>query len=96
MFVGIGRYSLFLTVQPHSLKEKRSIVNKLRDALKNRLQLSVAEVDAQDVWQRTVIGVACCCSDKKIAEKLLDDASNLLASHPEVEITEEEREVEAW
>lgn len=96
MFVGIARFSLFLTDQPHSLKEKRALVQKLREALKNRLSLSVAEVDKQDVWQRAVLGIALVTSDKKLAEQRLQDAANLLASFPQVEITEEERDVEVW
>ncbi len=96
MFVGIARFTLFLTDQPHSLKEKRAIVAKVREALKNRLHLSVAEVDKQDAWQRAVLGVALVTSDKKLAEKALQDAANLLASFPQIEVTEEERDIEAW
>jgi uncharacterized protein YlxP (DUF503 family) len=96
MFIGIARFALFLNDQPHSLKEKRAIVNKVREALKNRLQVSAAEVGAQDVWQRTIIGVSVVSGDKLICEKVLDQATKLIASFPQVEITEEERDVEAW
>ena len=96
MFIGIARYSLFLNDQPHSLKEKRSVVSKVREALKNRLQVSAAEVDAQDVWQRAVLGVAVVSGDKLMCEKVLDQAGKLIASFPQVEITEEERDVDAW
>jgi len=96
MFVGIARFTLFLNEQPHSLKEKRSIVSKVREALKNRLQVSAAEVGLQDVWQRAAIGVSCVSSDKKVAEKMLDEVRRLIESFPQVEITEEERDVDAW
>jgi uncharacterized protein len=96
MFVGIARFTLFLNDQPHSLKEKRSVVLKVREALKNRLHLSAAEVGEQDVWQRAVLGVACVASDAKVAENMLNDAVRLIESFPQVEITQEERDVEAW
>lgn len=96
MFIGIARFTLFLNEQPHSLKEKRSIVSKIREALKNRLQVSAAEVGLQDVWQRAAIGVACVASDKKVAEKMLDEVRRLIESYPQVEISEEERDVDAW
>lgn len=96
MFIGIARYTLFLNEQPHSLKEKRSVVLKIRESLKNRLHISAAEVGLQDTWQRAVIGVACVSSDKKVAEKILDEARRLLESYPQIEITEEERDVDAW
>ena len=96
MFVGIARFTLFLSDQPHSLKEKRAVVSKVREAIKNRLHLSVAEVDAQDLWQRTVLGVTCVSCDKKVAEKMLEDVATLIASFPQVQITQEERDVESW
>lgn len=96
MFIGIARFTLFLNDQPHSLKEKRSIVNKLKDAIKNRLQVSCAEVGEQDLWQKAVLGVACVTSDKAVAERMLNDVVRLIDSFPQVEITEEERDVDAW
>lgn len=96
MFIGIARFTLFLTDQPHSLKEKRGVVAKVREAIKNRLHVSVAEVDEQDLWQKAVLGVACVSGEKKVAEKMLDEVARLIASFPQVEITEEERDVDAW
>ena len=96
MFIGIARFTLFLNDQPHSLKEKRSVVSKVRDAIKNRLSMSVAEVAEQDLWQKAVLGVACVSGDKKVAERMLDDVAKLIASFPQVEITQEERDVECW
>lgn len=96
MFIGIARYTLFLNDQPHSLKEKRGVVAKVREAKKNRLHMSVAEVDEQDLWQKAVLGVACVSGDKKVAEKMLDEVARLIESFPQVEITQEERDVDAW
>ncbi len=92
MFVGIARYELLLLTGPQSLKEKRSVVRRLRDRLRN-LQISAAEVDAQDIWGRTVLGVACVGSDQSVARTQLDDAEKLLASFPEVELINQEVEV---
>jgi uncharacterized protein YlxP (DUF503 family) len=87
---------MFLTTQPHSLKEKRAIVNKLKDAVRNRLSISVAEVDAQDKWQRAVLGVACVTAEQQSAHRLLEEAARVLNSYPEVQVLEEERDVDAW
>lgn len=92
MFVGICRYELLLLTGPQSLKEKRSVVRRLRDRLRN-LQISAAEVDAQDLWQRTVLGVACVSSDAGVARSQLESASKLIASFPEVELLNQELEV---
>ena len=96
MFIGIARFTLFLTDQPHSLKEKRALVSKVKEAIKNRLHVSAAEVDEHDLWQKAVLGVACVSAEKKVAEKMLDEVARLICSYPQVEITQEERDVESW
>lgn len=95
MFVGICRYELLLLSGPQSLKEKRSVVRRLRDRLRN-LQVSAAEVDFQDVWARTALGVACVGSDQSTARAQLESAGKLLASFPEVELLKEELEVMSY
>ena len=96
MFVGVARFELFLLAQPHSLKEKRAIINRLKDAIRNRLHLSVAEVDAQDVWQRAVLGVASVSPDQGTARKMLEDAAKIVGGLHEIEILSEELDVSSW
>ena len=96
MFVGVARFEIFLLSQPHSLKEKRSIVNRLKAAIRNKLQLSVAEVAEQEVWQRTVLGVVSVSPQQVMARKMLEDAGRVLEGHPDIEITTEEIDVESW
>ncbi len=96
MFIGVARFDLVLLDQPQNLKEKRSIVRRLRDEIRNKLQLSVAEVDAQDLWQRAVFGVASVSGDQATARKLLQDCADLIAAHPELEIVHEEIDVDSY
>lgn len=96
MFIGVARFDLLLLDKPQNLKQKRSIVRRLRDEIRNKLQLSVAEVDAQDLWQRTVFGVASVSGDQATARKLLLDCSELISKHPELEIVGEEIDVDSW
>ena len=42
----------------HSLKDKRQVVRSLKDKLRNGFNISVAELDVTDLWQRATIGVA--------------------------------------
>ena len=42
----------------HSLKEKRRVLRPIVEHLRRRMELSVAEVDHQDSWQRTTLAVA--------------------------------------
>jgi uncharacterized protein len=96
MFVGIARFELFLVSQPHSLKEKRAILNRVKAHLRNRLPISVAEVDFQEVWQRAGLGICCINSERLVAQRLLEQASDLLATCHDLEVTSEEWEVQSW
>ena len=57
MIVGTLEVELFLPGSA-SLKDKRAVLNRLRDRVRGRFNASVAEVDHQDTWQRARIGVA--------------------------------------
>src|SRR5260370_14996009 len=52
----IGVLTLELRLEnSHSLKEKRHVVKGLRDRLHHKFNVSVAEIDCQDLWQRAVV-----------------------------------------
>ncbi len=55
-----------------SLKEKRSIVKSVLARLRNEFNVSTAEVDAQDMHSRAVLGVACVSASAEYARGQLD------------------------
>ena len=61
-----------------SLKEKRSVVRSLKDRLRVRFALSVAETAHQDVLTRAEVSVALVASDRRVAETVLDRADRLV------------------
>lgn len=65
-----------------SLKERRAVLRKLRDRLRTRFNVAVAELDAQDVWQRATLGVASVSGSRQMLESLfqqvLREAENTL------------------
>jgi uncharacterized protein len=63
-----------LTLQIHipdaqSLKDKRQILRSLKDRLRGHFNVAVAELDHQDLWQRSVIGVVGISSDERHLEQ---------------------------
>ncbi|AIE59694.1 DUF503 domain-containing protein [Bacillus methanolicus] len=70
-----------------SLKEKRAVLKRILMRLKQKFNISVAEVDHQDVWQRTKIAVVAVSSAKISAEQELQNALKLIDSFPEIERT---------
>ncbi|WP_157812142.1 DUF503 domain-containing protein [Alteribacter populi] len=69
-----------------SLKEKRAVLKSVVTRLRDRFNLSVAETDHQNVWQRTKIAIAVVSSDKVRAEQELNRALDFIDSVPEIEV----------
>ncbi len=55
----------------HSLKDKRHYVKGLKDRLRKRCNVAVAEIDYQDLWQRGLVAAVTVASDKTAAERTL-------------------------
>ncbi|QTM99454.1 DUF503 family protein [Sediminibacillus dalangtanensis] len=73
--------------EPQSLKQKRSVVKSLITRLKNDYNIAVSEIDHQDLWQRTGLGLVTVSPDKVQAEKVVNQALKLIDSFPELERT---------
>jgi uncharacterized protein YlxP (DUF503 family) len=68
----IGVLTLELQIsEAHSLKEKRHVVKSLKDRLRTKFNISVAEIDGQDTWQRCVIAAVTVSGDHERAEQVL-------------------------
>jgi len=68
----VGVLTLELRLEnSHSLKEKRHVVESLKTRLRNKFNVSVAEIDYQDLWQRAAIAAVTVSSDHTHAEKVL-------------------------
>jgi uncharacterized protein YlxP (DUF503 family) len=55
----------------HSLKDKRNVVRSLKDRLRTRFNVSVAEIAGHDTWTRAVVAVVTVARDREYAEQLL-------------------------
>ena len=76
--------------QSRSLKAKRAAVRPVVDGLRHRFKVSVAEVDHQDQWQRTTIGVAVVSSSDSHLREVLDSVERFVASAPSVDLLDRE------
>ncbi|MGM7635799.1 DUF503 domain-containing protein [Bacillus sp. Hm123] len=71
--------------ESHSLKEKRAVLQRTITRLKQKLNVSVAETNHQDVWQRTQLTIVTVASSKQATERELENALKFLDSFPEWE-----------
>lgn len=70
-----------------SLKEKRAVLQRILTRLKQKYNVSVSEVDYQDVWQRTKIAIVSVASARISVERELQQALKMIDSFPEIERT---------
>ncbi|MBV8069864.1 MAG: DUF503 domain-containing protein [Acidobacteriaceae bacterium] len=68
----IGVLTLDIYVESsHSLKEKRHVVKSLKDRLRERFNVAVAEIDHLDSWQSSVVAAVTVSNDRVHAEQVL-------------------------
>ena len=78
---------------PHamSLKDKRQVSRSLIDKTRHKFNVSVAEVDTQDIHQTLTIGIAVVSGDNAHAQRSLDEVIRFMEENADAELTEVER-----
>jgi hypothetical protein len=81
MPIGLLTLELFIP-DAHSLKDKRQILRSLKDRLRGQFNVAVAELEHQDLWQRSVVGVVGISSDehslRESLQAVMEASENLL------------------
>jgi len=57
-----------------SLKAKRQHLRRLKDRLRNKLNVSIAEVGNNQLWQRTTVGICMIANEKRFVNQVLSKA----------------------
>jgi uncharacterized protein YlxP (DUF503 family) len=89
MLVGLERFDLRIPACG-SLKEKRHVVKTLSNAIRSKFNVSVAEVDHHDLWQRTALAVAVVAGEGYHAKRVLHEVEKLVERWAEVELIDTE------
>ena len=92
MHLGTLTVTLYLHAA-ESLKDKRSVIKSLIETTRRKFNVSIAEVDDLDKWQKATIGIACVANDVQYLNRVLDKVVNTLESNPAVEVGEVELEL---
>ncbi len=77
----------------NSLKGKRKVVRSIKDRLKNKFNVSVAEVGDQDVWQSIHLGIAAVNSDAPYLDGLFKQLVNFIDNMNLAEMTDCQTEI---
>ena len=57
----------------HSLKDKRQVVRSVKDRLRNSFNISIAEIEATDLWQRATLGMVSISDSRDYLQGLMQN-----------------------
>jgi len=93
MHVGVCRIKLRLP-ENQSLKGKRQVLKSITTRVRNKFNVSVAEVDDQDLWQLATIGICCVSNDSRQTNEVLSKVVDfVIGGRFEAEILDYEIEI---
>jgi uncharacterized protein YlxP (DUF503 family) len=93
MHNGVCRIKLRLP-ENLSLKGKRRVVKSIRTRVRSKFNVSVAEVDDQNLWQLATLGICCVSNDKRYVNEVLSKVVDFVANGRfEVEMLDYEIEI---
>jgi uncharacterized protein YlxP (DUF503 family) len=92
MIVGALRVRLLIR-ESRNLKDKRRVINSIKDRIRNAFNASIAEIDDQDHRQLAVLGIAVVGYESRQVASVLDRIVEVLRGHPIAELLDYEREL---
>lgn len=93
MHVAVVKLSIHIYAS-QSLKDKRRTIQSMKDRLRRKFGVSVAEVGGQDTWQLAELGVVAVSGDLTTLEQLVDSAVRYaIENYPEAEVNRTEYDV---
>ncbi len=88
MVIGVCTIKLYLP-SVHSLKEKRSVLKSIVTRVSREFNVSIAEVDLQDMWQTAVLGISTVSNDAAYAHSVLEHVVKWIeVNRPDVQVLE--------
>ncbi len=85
----IGLLTLELNIpDAMSLKAKRSVLNRIKDRVRNKFNVSISEIEDQDVWNYACLGVCIITNDQRFANQVLDKVVDLVEEMRDCDIAD--------
>ena len=87
MVIGVCRIRLLIH-DNHSLKGKRQVLKSLTEKVRNRFNVSVAEVGLNDSWRDAEVGVSAVGNDRAFVNSVLDKVLNFVVGLNTAEVVD--------
>ncbi len=85
----IGTAKVYMRAEwVYSLKEKRMIVKSVIEKVKNKFNVSIAEIEEQDSHQNIVLGFACVTNEARHADSTIQNVLNYIEKCTDAEIVD--------
>ncbi len=85
MYTGTATLELYIA-ESNSLKDKRRVIKSLKDRIRQKFNVSIAEIDYQDRWRRASLGIAAVSNCKGQVDKILDSVVDYIDGEGMAEI----------
>ncbi|AEG61018.1 DUF503 domain-containing protein [Desulforamulus ruminis] len=92
MIVGLMTVELFIG-EANTLKDKRRVLKSIIDRIRSRFNVSIAEVDHQDLWQRATLGVAVVSNETNHVHQMMDTVIRSIESNGGAELIQYSTEI---
>ena len=85
MVVGLASIEIHIP-ECESLKRKRQFLKRIKDRVKNKFNVSIAEVGHNDLWQRSTLGVSVVANQRHFADQVLSGVVDLISRENGIQI----------
>lgn len=92
MTIGFLQIDLLIR-DAQSLKDKRSVLLRLKNQLRTKLNIAVAEIGMNDQIRRALIGITTISNEHEIVEQTLAGAEKIIETNPAVAIVQRQMEM---
>jgi len=87
MIIGICKVTIHIPGSA-TLKDRRKIVNSLKDKIRHNFNVSVAEVENSNLWQKATLGITCVSDQKDYLAQTISGILNMIKNNGEILITD--------
>ncbi|HOJ92634.1 MAG TPA: DUF503 domain-containing protein [Dictyoglomaceae bacterium] len=92
MLVGVCRVNLSIPGS-FSLKEKRRVKRSIVEKIRTRFNVSVAEIDSQEIWNELILGISIVSTESNHIYQVFSEVIKLIESQKDVDLIDYEIEI---
>ncbi|MBN1997722.1 DUF503 domain-containing protein [candidate division KSB1 bacterium] len=92
MLVGLCQIELFIP-ESGSLKSKRFVLSSIKQRVHNKFNVSIAEIDGNDKWQKSTLGIALVANERQYIDKVMSQILNMIEQNDQVQVIDRLMEI---